>query len=434
MWRYSLKFSLRSLFRELARGMWARHFVYPHLEKNERTPGALRHFLQERGRALQLDDVGDGLRPRVLADDHGLISKKDIRAHFQRYVRPRRPGSFIRSRISTSGTSGSPLTLLQDLACIVREEAFIYRQLRWMGFTHGQRRAWIRGDVVCHPTKAGGVFWCRDWVGNVLMMSSYHISSGTIERYLEQLARFDPVVIHAYPSSIAALASWMLANGHAYGGTALKGVMTSSETLDPLVRENVRKAFGVTVFDWYGQAERVAAIGTCEQGNYHLLSDYGIPELLPDGDAYELVGTSLNNGAMRLRHYCTGDTVSLADEACACGRIFPVVSAISGRKEKVITLPDGRYLGRLDHVFKKARHVVEGQIIYCGQAVFILKVVPAPAFCREDGEQLLTGFLRLVPDVIVTLDVVDAIERGPNGKFAFILILDETAHAAVDAA
>ena len=137
---------------------------------------------------------------------------------------------------------------------------------------------------------------------------------------------------------------------------------------------------------------------------------------------------------MRLRHYCTGDTVSLADEACACGRIFPVVSAISGRKEKVITLPDGRYLGRLDHVFKKARHVVEGQIIYCGQAVFILKVVPAPAFCREDGEQLLTGFLRLVPDVTVTLDVVDAIERGPNGKFAFILILDETAHAAVDAA
>ena len=39
--------------------------------------------------------------------------------------------------------------------------------------------------------------WCRDWIGNMLMMSSYHISPSTIAAYLEQLERFDPVVIHA---------------------------------------------------------------------------------------------------------------------------------------------------------------------------------------------------------------------------------------------
>jgi hypothetical protein len=34
------------------------------------------------------------------------------------------------------------------------------------------------------------------------------------------------------------------------------------------------------VFDWYGQAERVAAIGTCEHGSYHVLTDYSGVALL----------------------------------------------------------------------------------------------------------------------------------------------------------
>ena len=64
--------------------------------------------------------------------------------------------------------------------------AFVYPGLaaheRWIGWRFGQRRAWIRGDIVCPDHPRDGRYWCRDWSGNMLVMSSYHLSNETIGR------------------------------------------------------------------------------------------------------------------------------------------------------------------------------------------------------------------------------------------------------------
>ncbi|WP_229482861.1 phenylacetate--CoA ligase family protein [Massilia horti] len=413
---YSLKFSLRSLARELLRNIWGRLFVYPALLANERSHEALAAYVARRARKLGIDPDGVAKAP--------LLTKAQVKADPARFVRPRSLGTLCRNTIRTSGTSGSPLTLVQTLGTVVREEAFVYRQLRWIGYRHGQRRAWIRGDIVCAENPADGRYWCRDWIGNMLMMSSYHLSNATIGSYIDALERFDPVVIQAYPSSIAALASWLNASGRRYQGGSLKGIMTSSETLEPAVRAAVTEAFGVTVYDWYGQAERVAALGTCEHGNYHLLPDYGMVELLdrPDGSC-ELVGTSLNNPAMPLVRYRTGDTVVPGDAPCPCGRVFPLVKAVIGRQEKIITLPDGRIIARLDRVFQGIdRHLLEGQVLYRGDGKFTLRVVAGDGFGAADEAALIDQFLLRVPGVQVAVERVDAIARGPNGKFEFIAV------------
>jgi phenylacetate-CoA ligase len=431
MWTYSLKFSLRSLARELVRNFWGRTLVYPRLVANERSRRALGDYIRRRARKLKVAVPADGSRLARVEAGAPLLAKAEVKAQPERFVRARRPGSLIRNAIRTSGTSGSPLTLVQTLGTMVREEAFVYRQLRWIGYRHGQRRAWIRGDIVCPDQPPDGRYWCRDWVGNMLMMSSYHLSNATIGAYIDALERFDPVVIHAYPSSIAALASWLNAAGRRYRGRSLKGVMTSSETLEPGVRAAVSEAFGVTVFDWYGQAERVAAIGTCEHGSYHVLTDYSGVGLLDqaggqrDGGC-ELVGTSLNNAAMPLEHYCTGDIVIPGDAACPCGRVFPTVKAIVGRQEKIITLPDGRIIARLDRIFQgHDRHLVEGQVLYRGNGNFTLRVVAAEGFSAADEVLLTEKFLLRVPGVRVDVEKVAAIPRGPNGKFEFIAVEQE---------
>ena len=424
MWIYSLKFSLRSLARELLRNLWARRFVYPALVANERSAAALSNYISRRARKLGVAANPDGTRLSRVDAGAPLLAKAEVKAHPERFVRRRSLGSLIRGTIQTSGTSGSPLTLVQAWGAVIREEAFVYRQLRWIGYRHGQRRAWIRGDIVCPDHPQDGRYWCHDWIGNMLMMSSYHLSNATIGRYIEALERFDPVVIHAYPSSIAALASWLNAAGRTYGGRALKGVMTSSETLEPAVRAAVTKAFGVTVFDWYGQAERVAAIGTCEHGNYHALTDYGAVELLDAGNGTcELVGTTLNNAAMPLQRYRTGDAVVPGGEPCPCGRVFPTVKAVIGRQEKIITLPDGRIIARLDRIFQgHDRNLVEGQVLYRGEGRFTLRVVTADGFSAADEAALVDKFLLRVPDVQVSVAKVAAIPRGPNGKFEFIAL------------
>lgn len=439
MWSYSLKYTLRSFVRTLLRGLPARLLVTPRLLAVERSPQRLAEAIARRARRLrvQVEVEPDGTRLRRLDPARVpaavLLTKAELRRDPGRFVRPRTPATLLRNTIRTSGTSGSPLSLVQSLGAVIREEAFLQRQLHWTGWRPGQKRAWIRGDIVCAADPPDARYWCHDWFGRVLMMSSYHLSNTRIGAYIGALERHDPVVIHAYPSSIALLAAWLERSGRRYGGPSLRGVLTSSETLEPQVRATVERSFGVRVFDWYGQAERVAAIGTCERGSYHVLTDYGGVELLEsesegegaeEGGLCELVGTTLNNPAMPLPRYRTGDRVLPGSgAACACGRVFPTVAAVIGRQERGITLPDGRTVTRLDRVFQGLdAHLLEGQVLYRGDGSFSLRVVAMPGFGPTEEAALLAAFHLRVPHVAVRVEQVGAIPRGPNGKFEFLAV------------
>ena len=109
----------------------------------------------------------------------------------------------------------------------------------------------------------------------------------------------------------------------------------------------------------------MAAIGTCEYQQYHLISDYSFTELVPVADGlHEIVGTGFNNHAMPLIRYRTGDMVEMGGTGlCDCGRHFPLVQRIHGRSDDCIKLPDGRMAGHLYRVFNGAAGVVEGQIV-----------------------------------------------------------------------
>src|SRR6185436_14537112 len=281
------------------------------------------------------------------------IAKGDVREGARAFISERGPRPLFSS--STSGTTGAPLSLYQDLAAINRENGFIWRQLTWAGLKRGERRAWIRGDMIVPAAQKEPPYWRLNRAVNMLMLSSYHLSEAAARAYVDALARFDPVVIQAYPSSIGFLASWLLGSGISYGGSALRGIVTSSETLSADSRLEIERAFGCRVFDWYGQGERVAAIGTCERGRHHLLSDYSYVELEPAGEGLcELVGTAFHNLAMPLIRYRCGDLVrpAPAGERCTCGRSFPLIAEVIGRLDDCVKLPDGRSIGRLDHLFK----------------------------------------------------------------------------------
>jgi phenylacetate-CoA ligase len=172
----------------------------------------------------------------------------------------------------------------------------------------------------------------------------------------------------------------------------------------------------------------VAAIGTCEHGSYHVMTDYGgvgLLELDGESGACELVGTTFNNAAMPLVRYRTGDRV-IPDQHphdCPCGRVFPTVKAVIGRQEKIVTLPDGRIIARLDRIFQgHDRQLVEGQVRYLGDGRFVLRVVATDAFSAADEAALIDKFLLRVPRVQVSVEKVAAIPRGPNGKFEFIAV------------
>jgi phenylacetate-CoA ligase len=352
-----------------------------------------------------------------------LITKAEVREGRRALISEKRRGPLFSG--STSGTTGAPLSLYQDLSAINRENAFIWRQLAWAGMRRGDRRAWMRGDMIVPATQEKPPYWRVNRAENMLMLSSYHLSESAAPAYLDSLARFDPVVIQAYPSSIAFLATWMLSTGFPYRGTSLRGVVTSSETLSDVRRREIESAFGCAVFDWYGQFERVAAIGTCEHGRHHLLSDYSFVEMLPAEDGmFELVGTGFNNVSMPLIRYRCGDLVRPApsNERCACGRSFPLIEQIVGRVDDSIELPGGRSIGRLDHLFKGVEGILEAQIRQDRLDALTILVVPSGKFDGRTRETLENNArYRLGDAIAVEVRLVDAIPRTRSGKFKGVI-------------
>lgn len=348
-----------------------------------------------------------------------LVTKADVREGGKSLISEKKQGPLFSG--STSGTTGAPLSLYQDLPAINRENAFIWRQLSWAGLCRGDRRAWMRGDMIVPATQEKPPYWRVNRAENMLMLSSYHLSESAAPAYLDALARFDPVVIQAYPSSIGFLATWMRSAGSRYRGSSLRGIVTSSETLSDAPRREIESAFGCRVFDWYGHFERVAAIGTCEHGRHHLLSDYSYVEMLPADDGlFELVGTGFHNPSMPLIRYRCGDFVrpAPATERCACGRSFPLIEEVIGRVDDSIKLADGRSVGRLDHLFKGVEGILEAQIRQDRVDAITMLVVPSATFNDRTRETLENNTrYRLGEGIALEIRLVDAIPRTRNGKF-----------------
>ena len=334
-------------------------------------------------------------------------------------------GPWLRFKGSTSGTTGRAMLGWRDRASIAVEQAFVERQAAWAGYRPGERRAWLRGDPVVPAHQSDGPLWRLNRAENMLMLSSYHLSPGNGAAYIEALERFDPVLLQAYPSSISYLARWLEEHDRVYRGTALRGIVTSSETLSPADRQVIAERFGCRVFDWYGAFERVAAIGTCEHGNYHVLEDYGCVEFEPNGDGTaNLIGTGFGNRSMPLIRYRADDVVVPADPGyrCPCGRSFRVVERVLGRVDDVIRTPDGRHVVMLDWIFAGLFGLMEAQVVQEKLDEVRIRIVAGGEFGFADEQALLARALeRLGPRVRIRIERVAQIERTRNGKFRQII-------------
>ena len=369
-----------------------------------------------------------GISPHKIQDPQDLkyiplLKKADLIEHSTLFLsKELKPWH---SKGTTSGTTGSPVTIFQDINCITRENAFIWRQLNWAGFRKGEKRAWLRGDLIVPYQQKHPPFWRINRADNMLMLSSYHLSEKFASNYIESLYNFDPVLIQAYPSSIGFLARYLDERNKDYPGRSLRGIVTSSESLALDVREIIEKRFGCRVFDWYGLYERVAAIGTCEEGKYHIISDYGFFETIPkENGLFEIVGTGFNNFLMPLIRYATGDQIEmdLPESTCKCGRAMPLVKRIEGRSNDSIKTEDGRHISRLGYIFKGLKNIAESQLIQESLNKITILIVPFEGFNRETEEALLfNARARLGNEFEIKIETVTKIPRSTNGKLRFIV-------------
>lgn len=347
-----------------------------------------------------------------------FLDKKTVNENFDKLTARNYPRSFLKTAY-TSGSTGTPSRFLRDYHAINFEHAAICRY-RKRAERPGRKRVIIRGDLVTPVFQSRPPFWKCDPLNLELAMSSYHLSPQNSKFYVEKILEFQPDSMVAFPTTALLLARYFRAHGVQYN---LDAVYTSSECLEPFLKNYVEETFRTKVYDWYGQAERVAALGQCSHGNYHIEEDYSLVELLDTENGCELVGTQLHNFAMPLLRYRTGDMVLPRQSPCPCGHSWRAVGQIVGRSPGVLITPEGNPIVCAPaFVFKGLESILEAQFYQERHGEVIIRVLSKDGLSREDRESLLSNTLKYTsPHMRVRIMEVPRIERGPNGKFLSIV-------------
>ena len=271
-------------------------------------------------------------------------------------------------------------------------------------------------------------FWVYNAANRQLYLSNLHIKREHAHAYVRALTDHGVVHIYAYTSSLANLARHILDLG--IEAPRLKVVVTNAEPVTPQQRRLIETAFSCPVRESYGMSEELAAAGECEHGVMHLWPDAGHVEVLRDdspdpvapGETGRLICTGLVHREMPLIRYEVGDrgAVIWPEEPCACGRAMPHLASLEGRTTDNLVTTDGRSVFWINPVFY-GLPLHEAQVVQEELGRIVVNVVPEPAFGATDERSIKEGLRRRLGDVSVELRKVDAIARGPNGKFKAVV-------------
>lgn len=329
---------------------------------------------------------------------------------------------------SSSGSTGTPVKILYSHHFHQRiSAAYECRVRNWAGVNRDMPRGMIGGRKIIPGTIGSPPFYRYNAFEKQTYFSSYHISLKNAHNYLEGIISHDVSYMTGQATSNYILSKFIEVQG--LEAPTLKAVITTSEKLEPYMREVLSRVYKCRVFDSYSGVENCGLISESPEGSLLISPDVGIIEVLNNwgtfanpGQEGELVCTGLLNFDQPLIRYKIGDKVILPEEAGLSYRNMPVVNEISGRVEDIIQTKDGRHLIRFDKIFVDLPNLVEAQLIQHNLNDYTIKAVVDKTLLLKDIDLIIQrAKTTLGEDISIQIQQVDQIERGPNGKFKSVI-------------
>ena len=291
-----------------------------------------------------------------------ILTRNDLRVS-ARNLRTGHPGRVNHS----GGSTGEPVTFLQDRNYWRYNYADKVRTYRLCGFELGQPAVWVWSSSRDfrdrnHPARAA----IDRFVLNITWYNTFILADSTCRRILDHLADHPPALIVGYASALEHLARFSVDNRYQ---TEPGSIQSSGETLTARARQAITKAFSAPLYDRYGSREFGVVAHECDAHDaLHVLAENNWVELLnesgdpsSEGEIGRIVITNLNNTAQPFIRYDTGDLAVWNSKPCGCGRTLPKLRRIVGRRRDVIRVKDGPAIhGSAFNDFFFRREDVEG--------------------------------------------------------------------------
>lgn len=325
---------------------------------------------------------------------------------------------------STSGTTGNALQFFHPRENTQREWASICHQWGRVGFDPVRsRRAEFRG-----LTRHGALF--QEFPEqNMVRFSILDLRAANLPRMAEVIRDRRLDYFHGYPSAIYLLAGEVLRGEVPF--PAPTAILLASEMVYDFQVEQIQAAFPSSrLFAHYGCAEYTVLGAWCEHRRaYHVLPQYSLVEVAPDTG--EIVGTNLYNDVNGFVRYRMTDTVAAVErEPCpACGRPYvPILAGLDGRREDylysrergwiapaIVTYPL-KHLHSIQELQFHQRNPDEIAVHYVARTGHHADEIATELADIEKGLRHLIG-----PVIRLVLQPVEAIPRGPTGKYKWIV-------------
>ena len=270
-----------------------------------------------------------------------FMMKKDLRDEYPLGLCAADMNDVVRFHCS-SGTTGKPIVIANTQNDIEVWRNGTMRALAMFG---------LRAHDILQVSYGYGLFTGGlglHYAGEGLGCSVLPTSGGNTERQLMLMRDLGVTAIACTPSYFLHLIDEGMKAGMDFRrDTKLKHGIFGAEPWTQAMREKIESLTGINAHDIYGLTEisGPGVAGDCEyRCGLHVFEDHFYPEIvdpetlepLPDGEAGELVFTTLDRTGTPMLRYRTRDLSRIVPEVCKCGRTIRRIARVSARSDDML--------------------------------------------------------------------------------------------------
>jgi phenylacetate-CoA ligase len=293
----------------------------------------------------RLDDAG--VVPEAIDSLDDIVRlpftlKTDLRDHYP-FGMFARPLCALARLHASSGTTGKPTVVGYTRADLDNWADLMARSTAAAGGRPG--------DVVHNAYGYGlftgglGAHYGAERLGAVVVP----MSGGSTERQIALIMDFGARVLCATPSYALALAEVAEQQGVDLRKSRLAVGLFGAEPWSGAMRKEIESRLGLKAIDIYGLSEIMGPGVACEcecQAGLHGWEDHFLFEVIdpetgkhvPEGEAGELVITTLTKEALPMLRYRTRDITKVTTAPCDCGRTHLRILRITGRNDDMLII------------------------------------------------------------------------------------------------
>lgn len=363
-----------------------------------------------------------------------VLTRQQVQQNLESLVADNWPRRRLHA-MNTSGSTGTPLRFYST-----REDQIDHgyarsiRAMSWAGIALGDRIARI-----------GRIHYARTRRGRILQSFSNRLqrcqnipvdilSDEVLPQVVRRLAESHLSGIRAYPNALVLIAGFIKDNGVPM--PAVPSIVTGAAQILSHERRIIREVFGAEPHSDYSSSEALEIASECSahQGLHVSMEDLVLEILdsegrpLPPGAEGRIVITNLHNYGMPFLRYDIGDSGSLVEGDCPCGRTLPRISALVGRRDQFFITRSGSrvFFGTLFLEDLALLGMRQYQLVQESVDSVLLRLVAPPdagQAQRNDLEKRVLAMFEssLGSEMALKVDFVDRIEPTEEGKHLFMI-------------